>query len=496
MDTMEKLNLLRQAKAKAALGGGEEKQKKQQSGGNLTARERVEALLDSGSFVEIGALVSAKNGYTAADGVVTGYGTVDGRLVYVYSQDATVMGGAVGEVHVNKICSVYEMAAKMGAPVVGILDSCGARIGEGVEAQAAMGRLFAAAAQVSGVVPNISIVLGNCAGGQALAASMSDFVIINEKTGRIFVNGPSVIESATGKKAPVDGKGSFAASGNAQLMGKSDSECIEQARLLLSYLPSNNLSDPMQLECTDDLNRTSDALAAVEGEYDMRGVIAEVVDDGALLELQSEYAKNAVVGFARINGATVGVAANQPKESGGVLCGRAIEKIARFVRFCDCFNIPVVTFTDVDGFAVSAAEEEWGLARKGAKLLYAFAEATVPKVNVIVGKAYGSSYCAMNSKQLGADMVFAFPQAEIAPLSSKTGVQLLFKDKLHEGKSREELENAYKSVDASPLMAAAAGVVDDVIEPAETRSRVAAALEMLASKRVGGVSRKHDNMPL
>lgn len=496
MDTMEKLTLLRQAKAKAAKGGGEEKQKKQQSGGNLTARGRIDALLDEGSFVEVGALVSARSGYTAADGVITGYGTVDERLVFVYSQDATVMGGAVGEMNAKKICKIFDMAVKMGAPVVGMLDSGGARIGEGIEAQAAMGKIFASVAKVSGVVPNISLVLGNCAGGAALAASMSDFVIINEKTGRMFVNGPSVIESTTGKKAAVDGKGSFSVNGNAHFMGANDGVCIETARLLLSYLPSNNLSDAFVLECTDDLNRTSDALASFEGEYDMRAVVAEVVDDGAFLEVQAEYGKNAVVGFARLNGAAVGIAANQPKDSEGVLCGRAIEKIARFVRFCDCFNIPVVTFTDVDGFVISAAEEEWGLARKGARLLYAFAEATVPKVNVIVGKAYGSSYTAMNSKQLGADIVFAFPQAEIAPLSSKTGVQLLYEDKLHEGKSREELEAAYKSIDASPLLAAASGNVDDVIEPAETRSRVIAALEMLASKRESGVSRKHDNMPL
>ncbi|MGN1098609.1 MAG: carboxyl transferase domain-containing protein, partial [Clostridia bacterium] len=280
MDTMEKLNLLKQAKAKAALGGGEEKQKKQQSGGSLTARQRAEALLDEGSFIEIGALVSARNGYTAADGVVTGYGTVDGRLVYVYSQDATVMGGAIGEMNVNKICNVFAMAAKMGAPVVGMLDSCGARIGEGVEAQAAMGKIFASVAEVSGVVPNISLVLGNCAGGAALAASMSDFVIINEKTGRLFVNGPTVIESTTGKKAPVDGKGSYGVSGNAHFMGANDAACIETAKLLLSYLPSNNLADAVVLDCGDDLNRTSPALGAIEGEYDMRSVIAEVVDDG------------------------------------------------------------------------------------------------------------------------------------------------------------------------------------------------------------------------
>ncbi len=493
MDTMEKLTLLRQAKAKAAQGGGAEKQNKS---GGLTARERIQALLDGGSFVELGALVSARNGYTPADGVVTGYGTVDGRLVYVYSQDPTVMGGAIGEMNVDKVCAVFAMAAKMGAPIVGFLDSCGARIGEGVAAQAAAGKLFAAAAAVSGLVPNISLVLGNCAGGAALAAEMSDFVIINEKTGRIFVNGPSVIQASTGKKAAVDGKGSFAVSGMAHFAAESDELCVETARLLLSYLPSNNLADPAVLDCADDLNRTSAELEDLDGEYDVRTVIAEAVDDKAFFEVQSAYAKSAVAGFARVNGATVGVAANQPSVDGGVITGQAAEKLARFVRFCDCFNIPVVTFTDVDGFAIAASEEEWGLARKGAKLLYAFAEATVPKVNIIVGKACGSSYSAMNSKELGADLVYAWPQAEIAPLSSKTGVQLLYEDKLHEGKSREELEKAYKETDASPLMAAAAGVIDDVIEPSETRPRLAAALEMLASKRVCAVARKHDNMPL
>ncbi len=493
MDTMEKLKLLREARAKAAQGGGEEKRKSQRSDG-LTARERVLALLDEGSFVELGALISARESCTPADGVITGYGTVDGRLVYVYSQDAAVMGGAIGEMNAAKVCGVYEMAAKMGAPIVGILDSCGARIGEGVAAQAAAGKIFAAAASVSGVVPSVSLVLGNCAGSGALAAEMSDFVIINGKTGRLFVNGPTVIESSTGKKAAVDGKGCFTVSGSAHFAADSDELCLETARLLLSYLPANNLSDPAVLDCADDLNRTSPALESVDGEYDVRTVIAEVVDDGALLEVQSAYAKSAVAGFARINGSAVGVAANQPGSDG--LTGQALEKLARFVRFCDCFNIPVITFTNADGFAVSAAEEEWGLARKGAKLLYAFAEATVPKVNVIVGKACGSAYAVMNSKQLGADVVYAWPQAEIAPLPSNTGVQLLYEDKLHQGASREELEKIYKETDASPLMAAAMGLVDDVIEPAETRPRIAAALEMLASKRACGPSRKHDNMPM
>lgn len=483
METSEKLTLLRKAKA-------------DRDGAKNVARERIEALLDEGSFIELGSLVSAKSGVTAADGVITGYGTVDERLVFVYAQDPNVLKGAVGTAHAKKICDIYARAAKMGAPVVGILDSCGVRIEEGAAAQGAMASIFSAIARVSGVVPVISLVMGNCAGGSALAASMSDFIIINEKTGRLFVNGPAVVEATTGKKPKVDGKGAYTVCGSAHFMGKDDQACADIAKLLLSYLPSNNLSDAITLECMDDLNRTCPSLENLEGDFDMRAVVAEVMDDGAFFEVQTEYAKESVVGFARINGATVGVASNQPKENGGILTGSAIEKIARFVRFCDCFNIPVVTFTSTDGFAVSASEEEWGLAKKGAKMLYAFAEATVPKVNVIVGKAYGSSYAAMNSKELGADVVFAFPQAEIAPLSAKTGVQLLYEDELHEGKSRADLEASYKAVDASPLLAAAEGEIDDIIEPAEARCRVAAALEMLMSKRESGISRKHDNMPL
>lgn len=481
METSEKLSLLRKAKAK---------------GGKSVARERVQALLDEGSFIELGALATAKSGAEAADGVVTGYGTVDERLVFVYSQDPAVLGGAVGETHAKKICAIYEKAAKMGAPVVGILDSCGVRIDEGVRAQSAMASIFAAKAKISGVVPTISVVMGNCAGGAAMEASMSDFVIINEKTGRLFVNGPAVIKASTGKDAKVDAKGAYGVCGSAHLMAANDFECAQAARLLLSYLPSNNLCDSVALECTDDLNRLCPELEDIEGEFDMRIVIAQTVDDGALFELKAEYAKEAVVGFARINGVTVGVCANQPGQNSGCLTGSALEKISGFVRFCDCFNIPVVTFTSADGFAVSASEEEWGLAKKGAKMIYAFAQATVPKVNVIVGKAYGSSYCAMNSKELGADVVYAFPQAQIAPLSSAAGVQLLYEDKLHEGKKRSELEESYKKIDASPIIAAAEGAIDDVIEPAQVRCRVAAALEMLASKRESVIPRKHDNMPL
>lgn len=495
MGTREKLAALLEKKAKLVLGGGSDKQKKQTGSGNMTARGRIAALLDEGSFIEVGALVSARGEDTASDGVVTGYGTVDGRLVYVYAQDVTVKNGAIGEMHAAKICKMFDMAEQMGAPVVGMLDSMGARLSEGVDAQAALGAIYARVAKASGVVPNISLVLGACTGGSAFAATMSDFVIMNKKGGQLFVNGPAVVAASTGKEAAVDAVGSNK-SGNAQFMGEDDAACIAIAQLLLSYLPSNNLSDAMELDCTDDLNRTSEILGAYEEGTDVRVVIAEVADDKALLEVSADYAKNVVTGLIRLNGASVGVVANQPTEHDGVLCGRAMEKAARFVRFCDSFNIPILTFTDVDGFAISAAEEEWGLARKGARLLYAFAEATVPKVNVILNKAYGAGFAAMNSKQLGADVVFAYPTAQIAPANPSIGVGILYAEELKKGQPRAKIEEAYQRMDASPFSAAKRGFVDDVIDPKETRSYVIGAFEMLKSKRVGTISRKHDNMPL
>lgn len=497
MSMDEKLAALSEARQKVSSGGGADKQNKVKSSGKMLAGERMTALFDEGSFIELDAFVSARSIETAADGVVTGYGTVDGRLTFAYAQDPTVIGGCIGEMHAKKICKVYDMAAKMGAPVVAMIDSNGARLEEGVNAQAAVGEIMSSVARVSGVVPSVSIVLGNCAASMALIASMSDFVIMSEKEGaELFVNSPSVVEAVTNIKYEANAKKCAAATGNVHFTAKDDTMCIETAKLLLSYLPSNNLCDAPEFECTDDLNRMSESFMNVDGEYDVRSLIAAVADDGAFMESQSTYEKGAVTGFIRLNGMTVGVAANQGNEEGGLLGGQAIEKMARFVRFCDAFNIPVLTFTNVEGFKVSADEENRGLARKSARLLYAFTEATVPKVNVVVGKAYGGAYAAMNSKQTGADVVLAYPTATIAAIAPSAGVGVLYKDRLHAGESREALCEEYKETVASPYNAAEMGYVDDIIIPAETRPRVIAAFEMLRSKRVNAPARKHDNMPL
>lgn len=496
MSMDEKLAVRNAAKATIEAGGGADKQNKVKSSGKMLAGERLSNLFDEGSFIELDAFVSARNKNTAADGVVTGYGTVDGRLTFAYAQDPTVIGGCVGEMHGKKICKVYDMAAKMGAPVVAMIDSNGARLEEGVVAQAAVGEIMAAVSRVSGVVPTVCLVLGACAASSAIIAQMSDFVIMSEKGGaELFVNSPSVVTASTNKKFEADAKGA-AAAGNAHFTAKDDMMAIETAKLLLSYLPSNNLCDAPEFECADDLNRVSESFMNIDGEYDVRSLIAAVADDGAFMESHLTYAKGAVTGFIRLNGATVGVVANQGNEEGSLLGGQAIEKMARFVRFCDAFNIAILTFTDVEGFKVSADEENWGLARKSARLLYAFTEATVPKVNVVVKKAYGGAYASMNSKQTGADIVLAYPTALIAAIAPEAGVGVLYSDRLKAGESREALVEEYKEEVASPYNAAAMGYVDDIIIPGETRPRVIAAFEMLRSKRVSAPSRKHDNMPL
>ncbi len=497
MSMDEKLAMRNEARQNISAGGGAEKQNKVKSSGKMLAGERITALFDEGSFIELDAFVTARGKETAADGVVTGYGTVDGRLTFAYAQDPTVIGGCIGEMHAKKICKVYSMAAKMGAPVVGILDGNGARLEEGVLAQAAVGEIMAQVARVSGVVPTISLVLGTCAASSAIIAQMSDFVVMSEKEGaELFVNSPSVVTATTNKAYSADAKANASVSGNAHFTAKDDAMAIETVKLLLSYLPSNNLCDAPEFECTDDLNRMSEAFMGVDGEYDVRSLIAAVADDGAFMESHINYARGAVTGFVRLNGTTVGVVANQGNEEGSVLCGQAIEKMARFVRFCDAFNIAILTFTDVEGFKVSADEENWGIARKSARLLYAFTEATVPKVNVVVKKAYGGAYAAMNSKQTGADIVLAFPTAEIAAIAPAAGVGVLYSDRLKAGESRDMLIAEYKEEVASPYKAAAMGYVDDVIIPAEARPRVIAAFEMLRSKRESAPSRKHDNMPL
>lgn len=507
---MGKLSDLQEKRLTIEQGGGADLIKEQHNRGKKTARERIAMLFDAGSFIETGAFVTRKYDNeggaedVAAEGVVTGYGTVDGRLVYAYAQDYTVANGSVGEMHAEKICNVMDMALKMGAPIIGILDSDGARITEGLDAVKGYGEIFRKSAIASGVIPQISVVLGRCAGGAAFVTAMSDFTFMVDKISYVYMNGPSVIKGFGNDDVTDESLGGAEThsekSGLAAVRCGNEEDCFAKVKQLISYLPSNNLDAPFDCDCTDDLNRTSQVLnelAENGSAYDMKAVIAEVVDDGVFAEVYANYAKNIITGFARMNGSSIGVVANA---AGGELDGKASEKGARFVRFCDSFGIPVVTFTDVSGYTVDQDEEYNGLIGNSAKLLYAFSEASVPKVNVIVGKAYGSAYIAMNSNHIGADMVFAWPIAEISVMGAEGAANIVFEDDIAVSDNPVETRNAkineYKEKYASPYAAAARGYADDVIEPAETRQRVAAALEMLMSKRESRPAKKHGNIPM
>jgi len=516
MGTMDKLADLQSRRAVINAGGGEDKIAKQHESGKKTARERIEMLLDAGSFVEIDAFVTHRcNEFDMAktkapgEGVVTGYGTIDSRLVYVYSQDFTVIGGSLGEMHSAKICKVQDMAMKMGAPIIGINDSGGARIQEGLDALSGFGNIFLRNTKASGVVPQISIIMGPCAGGAVYSPAITDFVFMVDKTSQMFITGPQVIEAVTGEKVSANDLGGAAAhavkSGVAHFAANNDEECIAKVKNLLSFLPSNNLCDAPMLDCTDDLNRLSEKLLAVIPEdanraYDVKAIISEVVDNGEFVEVHEGYAANMVVGFARMNGSTVGIVANQPKVMAGALDVNSSDKAARFVRFCDAFNIPIITFTDVPGYLPGVAQEHNGIIRHGAKLLYAFSEATVPLVNVITRKAYGGAYIAMNSKHLGADMVFAWPTAEIAVMGPDGAANIIFRKDISSAEdpvaTRKAKIEEYRDKFANPYEAAKRGYVDDVIEPDSTRARIISALEMLASKRDTAPAKKHGNIPL
>ncbi len=506
---MSKLNDLQQMRQTIAQGGGADKIKALHDSGKKTARERMEMLFDEGSFFEVDAFVTQRfdnaDGLkdVPAEGVVIGYGLVDGRPVYAYAQDYTVLNGSVGEMHAAKICKIMDMALKMGAPIVSILDSDGARIKEGLDALKGYGEIFKKSANASGVVPQIAIVLGQCAGGAAFAPAMADFTFMVDKISHMYVNGPSVVKGSLNDNITADSLGGAEAhatkSGVASFKAASEEECFSQVKKLLSYLPLNNLEGAPVYEGSDDINRVSAALNEMSesGAYTMKGAIAEVLDEGALLEVLPEYAENIITGFGRLDGIGVGIVANREN---GELDSIASEKAARFIRFCDCFGIPVVTFTDVSGYTVSKEEEYNGIIRRGAKLLYAFAEASVPKINVIVNKAYGSAYVAMNSKHIGADMVFAWPNAEISVMGADGAANIVFEDDIANSdnpvQTRNEKIAEYKEKYASPYMAASRGYVDDVIEPALTRPRLIFALEMLMSKREDRLSKKHGNIPM
>lgn len=508
---MGKLNDLQEKRLTIEQGGGADLIKEQHNNGKKTARERIAMLFDEGSFIEVDAFVTQRYDNIGgvenvpAEGVVTGYGTVDGRLVYAYSQDYTVVNGSVGEMHAEKICRIMDMALKMGAPIVSILDSDGARISEGLDVLKGYGEIFHKSAIASGVIPQISVVLGQCAGGAAFATAMADFTFMVDKISHVFMNGPSVVKGSTNDDITADNLGGAEVhstkSGLAAVRCATEDECFAQIKNLLSYLPSNNLDSSFMYECTDDLNRVSQTLNELISDsnaaYDMKTVIDEVVDNGEFTEMYAAFAQNIITGFARMNGSAVGVVANAANSE---LDSKASEKGARFVRFCDSFGIPVVTFTDVSGYVVDKEEEYNGIIRHGAKLLYAFSEASVPKINVIVNKAYGSAYIAMNSKHLGADIVLAWPTAEISVMGADGAANIVFEDDIAASDNPVATRNAkiaeYKEKFASPYAAAARGYVDDVIEPDSTRQRVISALEMLMSKRENRPAKKHGNIPM
>ena len=516
MATMDKINDLYDKKQKIALGGGEDRINKQHSANKNTARVRIQMLMDPNSFVEVDAFVEARSiefdmqkKKIAGDGVVTGYGTIDGRLVFVSSQDFTVIGGSLGEMHAKKITKVMDMAIKMGAPFISINDSGGARIEEGIDALSGFGDIFYRNTIASGVIPQISVIMGPCAGGAVYSPAITDFVFMVENTSQMFITGPQVIKSVTGEDVTFEQLGGASThnsvSGVAHFKSSTEQDCFKEIKNLLSFLPDNNLSDSELMNNDDDLNRVVAELNSIVPEdankpYDMKEIISSIVDNSNFLEVQEDFAKNIIIGFARINGRAIGIIANQPKVNAGVLDVNSSDKASRFVRFCDAFNIPVVTFTDVPGYLPGVEQEHNGIIRHGAKLLYAFAEATVPKINVIVRKAYGGAYIAMNSKHLGADMVFAWPTAEIAVMGPEGAANIIFKKDIAQSDDpitfRTEKIQEYKDKFSNPYVAASRGYVDDVIEPAKTRIHIAAALEMLTSKRETRPSKKHGNIPL
>ena len=516
MGTVDKLTELQYRRSKIENGGGTAKIKKQHDANKLTARERINALMDAGSFVEIDAFVShrcTEFGMDAVEapgeGVVTGYGTVDGRLVYVYSQDFTVVGGSLGEMHAKKICKVMDMASKMGAPIIGMNDSGGARIQEGIDALSGFGEIFYRNTVNSGVIPQISVIMGPCAGGAVYSPAITDFIFMVDNTSKMFITGPQVIESVTGEKVSAEELGGSrvhaSKSGVCHFTASNDEECIAQIRELLSYLPSNNLEEAPYETPTDPINRLSEKLTTIVPDnpnkaYDVKEVIAEIVDNGKFIEVQKEFATNIVVGYARMNGMSVGIVANQPKVKAGSLDCDASDKAARFIRTCDSFNIPIITLTDTPGYFPGVDQEHGGIIRHGAKLLYAYSEATVPKINVIIRKAYGGAYIAMSSKHLDTDVVMAWPTAEIAVMGPEGATNIIFKNDIAQSDdpitTRADKIQEYRNKFATPFVAAERGYVDDVIEPDSTRPRIIAALEMLSSKRESRPAKKHGNLPV
>lgn len=510
------INDLKERDRMAFLGGGEERVAKHKVGGRLSARERLDVLLDPGSFVELDRLMTHRcnnfgmeNSKFPGDGVITGYGRIHGKLVYAYSQDFTIFGGSLSSTQAKKICKILDMAIKSGAPVIGLNDSGGARIQEGVEALGGYADIFLRNTMASGVVPQISAIMGPCAGGAVYSPSITDFIFMVKNTSYMFVTGPDVIKTVTHEEVSKEDLGGASAhatkSGVAHFACEDDKHCLLMIRELLNFLPANNVDDPPKMECMDSPDRIIEELNDIvppnpKKPYDIKAVIKHIVDEGYFLEVHQQYAQNIVVGFGRFNGRSVGIVANQPQILAGCLNIQASIKAARFVRFCDAFNIPIVTLVDVPGF-LPGTDQEWnGIITHGAKLLYAYAEATVPKITLITRKAYGGAYDVMASKHLRADINMAYPTAEIAVMGPEGAVNIIFRNQIAKASNAEEerarLTAEYQKTFANPYRAAELGYIDEVIEPSKTRVRIIQALEMLKNKRDYMPPKRHGNIPL
>lgn len=512
-EQIEKLNELNQL---AELGGGIERLEKQHKAGKLSARERIDKLMDSGTFVELDKYVvhretnfdMEKNKYLG-DGVVTGYGQINGRTVFVFAQDFTVLGGSLAEMYAKKICKIMDMATTVGAPVVGLNDSGGARIQEGVKSLGGYADIFLRNSLASGVIPQISAIMGPCAGGAVYSPALTDFIFMVKDTSYMFITGPDVVKAVTHEdvsKEDLGGAGTHnEKSGVAHFAAENDIDCLIGIKELLSFLPQNNMEEPPFVPTNDDPNRIEPTLEELiptnpNTPYDMKEVITKVVDDGYFMEMMPNFARNIVIGFARLNGKTIGVVGNQPAVLAGALDINASIKGARFVRFCDCFNIPILTLVDVPGFLPGVSQEYDGIIRHGAKLLFAYCEATVPKITLITRKAYGGAYDVMSSKHIRGDLNYAYPTAEIAVMGSDGAVSILNRKEIAEADDpvtkKKELSEQYRENFANPYKAAELGYIDEVIEPSVTRSKLIRAFELMANKRQTNPAKKHSNMPL
>lgn len=511
----EKLNFLQQRRDIIEKGGGDQKIEDQHKKGKLTARERIKQFLDEGSFVEVGTFVQSglEDASTLdiplpGEGVVTGYGTIEGKLVYLFAQDFTVAGGSLGEYHAAKICRVMDLAAQNGAPFIGLNDSGGARIQEGVMSLDGYGNIFYRNTVNSGVIPQISVIMGPSAGGAVYSPALTDFVFMVDSSSYMFITGPQVIKAVTGEEVSAEELGGAQPhnekSGVAHFRAQDEQECFTQIKKLLSYLPSNNMDDPPYVEPAEPTLSQEELSQLVPTDanrpYDVVDIIKRVVDGSEFFQVQEHYAKNAVIGFARINGGTVGIIANQPKVLAGCLDIDSSDKIARFVRFCDCFNIPLVTFVDVPGYLPGVHQEYGGIIRHGAKILYAYSEATVPQVSVILRKAYGGAYIAMDARSLGADFAFAWPTAEIAVMGPEGATNIVYRREIEKAENPDEERNKrveeYRYKYANPYITASRGWVDDVIDPKDTRFYLVKALESLKGKFEERPRKKHGNFPV